>query len=130
MLVGLAVSPLSIAAQDVDEATLEEKRGPDLEWLEWSDVEWTSWLLGTHQGIDLGLKSSAGAPSEGSWMRLELDAHAVRVVVPRPARNGGERSSKRARRLGIGLGVSLAVVAGALAAGTIAALSSMDVSSN
>ena len=73
VLVGLAVSPLSIAAQDVDEATLEEKRGPDLEWLEWSDVEWTSWLLGTHQGIDLGLKSSAGAPSEGSWMRLELD---------------------------------------------------------
>jgi hypothetical protein len=115
VLAALVGFPQGVNAQG-DQQT-EQEPALDLEWLEWSDLQWLQWLLEVEQRVESERPTwpPPPPPSEGSWLRLEAGFAGMRVV-PRPPREVREHTLPRGKRIGIGVGVSLAVV-GALAAG-------------
>jgi hypothetical protein len=115
----VGTSPPSASAQG-DQWT-EQEPALGLAWLEWSDLQWLEWLLEVEQRVEPERPTWPAPPplSEGSWLRLEVGFAGMRVVPrppPRPPREVREYSLSRGKRIGIGVGVSLAVF-GALAAG-------------
>ena len=126
LLAGLVALPLSANAQG-DQRT-EQEPALDLEWLEWSDVQWLQWLLDVEQlgEPERSTWSRPRPPSEGSWLRLEVDFAGLRVVprpLPRPPREVPEYTGSRRKRIGIGVGVGVALGLGIAAA---VAVSQMD----
>jgi hypothetical protein len=107
--------PQSVNAQG-DQRT-EQEPALDLEWLEWSDLQWLQWLLEVEQRVEPERPTWSPPPplSEGSWLRLEVGFAGMRVV-PRTPREVPKYSWSRGKRIGVGVGVSLAVC-GVLAAG-------------
>jgi len=90
------------------------KPASNLDRHEWSDLQC---LLQVEQRVEPERPTWPPPPplSEGSWLRLEVGFAGMRVV-PRPPREVREHTLPRGKRIGIGVGVSLAVF-GALAAG-------------
>jgi hypothetical protein len=115
VLAGLLDSPLSASAQ---EAIREpSKPASDLDWDEWLDLQW---LLQVDQRVEPGLLvqelGPPAPPSEGSWLRLEVDFAGLRVVPrpppppPRPPREVPEYN--RRQRIGVAVGITLGVALG------------------
>ena len=101
--------PQSVDAQDSKRTEQEPVLG--LEQLEGSDLQWLQWLLVVEGDVapDLLVQELAqtAPPSNGSWLRLELDRTGMRVVPRRTP----EKGRSRAFRVGVGVGVAVGVLA-------------------
>jgi hypothetical protein len=127
VLGGLVGFPQAVNAQG-DQPT-EQEPALDLEWLEWSDVQWLQWLLDVEQlgEPERSTWSRPRPPSEGSWLRLEVDFAGLRVVPrppPRPPREVPELSKRQ--RKGVAIGVSVGVVVLIVVIGTAVAVSNWE----
>ncbi len=121
VLAGLLASPQSASAQ---EAIREpSKSASNLDWDEWLDLQW---LLQVDQRVEPDLLvqelGQPRPPSEGSWLRLEVDFAGLRVVPrplpppPRPPREVPEYSRRQRKGMVVGLALGLVVGLG-IAAG-------------
>ena len=123
----LALSPAGVGAQSHQPRLVYADAGLG----DWSDLQWMQWLLQAEEVADPEPDTwpppPDTSPSEGTWLRLDLDRTGI-SVIPNPAMaldqvvTAEEQGHlKKQKRVVIGVSVALAVVVAAVPLGAVAA---------
>ena len=123
----LALSPAGVGAQSHQPRLVYADAGLG----DWSDLQWMQWLLQAEEVADPEPDTwpppPDTSPSEGSWLRLDLDRTGI-SVIPNPAMaldqvvTAEEQGHlKKQKRIVIGVSVALVVVVAAVTLGAVAA---------